>query len=154
MALNIPYFKVTVRPNSSLSASNTIKLVCALAAISMTVGVGFALAGAWMVLPFAGLEVVAIAYAFYYIMLRSGGYESITIDGDRLIVEQFSYKLSAETVFQRYWARVIIREQANGRSALYIGSHGKELEFGRRFMTDEQRLALAKELKLKLKNIN
>lgn len=120
----------------------------------MTVGVGFALAGAWLVLPFAGLEVVAIAYAFYYIMLRSGDYESITIDGDRLIVEQFSYKMSAEMVFQRYWAKVIIREQANGSCALFIGSHGKELEFGRRFMTDEQRLALAKELKLKLKNIN
>lgn len=150
----IPDFKVTVRPNNSLSAASTIKLVCALAAISMTVGIGFALAGAWLVLPFAGLEVVAIAYAFYYIMLRSGDFESITIEGDRVVVAQYGYKLSSEAVFQRYWAKVAVRERANGGNALFIGSHGKEVEFGRRFMNDEQRVTLARELKLKLKNIN
>jgi len=42
----------------------------------------------------------------------------------------------------------------NGGNALFIGSHGKEVEFGRRFMNDEQRVVLARELKQKLKNIN
>lgn len=154
LALLIPDFKITVRPNNSLSVVNTMKLVCALAAISISVGVGFALAGAWMVLPFAGLEIAAIAYAFYYITLRSGDFESITIENDRIVIEKHGYKESAEVVFQRYWAQVNIREQANGGNALFIGSHGKEVEFGRRFMNDEQRVVLARELKQKLKNIN
>ena len=150
----IPDFKITVRPNNSLSVVNTIKVVCALAAISMLVGTGFALAGAWMVLLFAGLEIVAIAYAFYYITVRSGDFESITIEGDRIVVEKHGYKESPEVVFQRYWAQVNVREQLSGGNALFIGSHGKEVEFGRHFMSDEQRVALARELKLKLKNIN
>lgn len=120
----------------------------------MVVGLGFALAGAWMVLPFAGLEIAAIAYAFYYITLRSGDFESILIEGDRVVVEKHGYKKSVEVVFQRYWAQVNMREQLNGSNALFIGSHGKEVEFGRGFMTDEQRVELARELKLKLKNIN
>jgi len=101
LALLIPDFKITVRPNNSLSVVNTMKLVCVLAAISISVGVGFALAGAWMVLPFAGLEIVAIAYAFYYITLRSGDFESITIENDRIVIEKHGYKESAEVVFQR-----------------------------------------------------
>lgn len=154
MALLNPDFKITVRSNNSLSVANTIKLVCALALISMVVGLGFSLAGAWMVLPFAGLEIAAIAYAFYYITLRSGDFESISIEGDRVVVEKYGYKKSVEVVFQRYWAQVNMREQLNGSNALFIGSHGKEVEFGRGFMTDEQRVELARELKLKLKNIN
>jgi uncharacterized membrane protein len=149
-----PDYKITVRSNNSLSVANTVKLVCALALVSMAVGLGFALAGAWMVLPFAGLEIIAVAYAFYYITVRAGDYESITIEGDRVVVEKHGYRESVEVVFQRYWAQISMREQLNGRAALFIGSHGKEVEFGRSFMTDEQRTELARELKLKLKNIN
>jgi uncharacterized membrane protein len=151
LALFIPDFKIIVRPNNSLSVENTVKLVCALAAISMLVGIGFAMAGAWMVLPFAGLEIIAIAYAFYYITLHSGDYESIAIEGDRVTVEKHGYKSSTEVVFQRYWAQVSVRDQLNGGNALFICSHGKEVEFGRSFMTDEQRVELARALKLKLK---
>jgi hypothetical protein len=41
-----------------------------------------------------------------------------------------------------------------GKSGLFIRSHGKEVEFGRNFMNDEQRVELARELKQKLKNID
>jgi uncharacterized membrane protein len=152
LALFIPEYKIIVKPNNSLSVANTIKLVCLLAVISMSVGIGFALAGAWLVLPFAGLEILAIGYAFYLITLHSGDYESITIEGDRVIVEKHGYKDTTEVVFQRYWAQVSLRDRVNGGNALFIRSHGKEIEFGRSFMTDEQRAELAGLLKLKLKN--
>lgn len=35
-----------------------------LAVITLTIGIGFALLGAWLVLPFAGLEVLALGAAF------------------------------------------------------------------------------------------
>ncbi len=43
-------------------------LAAALAApafVTLAIGTGFALAGAWPVLPFAGLEVVALGVAFF-----------------------------------------------------------------------------------------
>jgi uncharacterized membrane protein len=38
----------------------------ALAAVTLLIGIGFALAGAWLVLPFAGLEVLMLAAAFFW----------------------------------------------------------------------------------------
>ena len=154
MVMLVTDFKITVKPNCSLSVKNTIWLVIGFATVSMVVGIGFALAGAWLVLPFAGLEIIAIAYAFYYIHLHADDFESITIQEDNVIVEKYGYKMSDKAVFQRYWARVILRKQVTGRDALFIGSHGKEVEFARSFVTDEQRELLASQIRQKLNKIN
>lgn len=146
--------QVLVRPNNSLSPQGAIRLVLGLSVVSMSVGAGFALAGAWMVLPFAGLEIVAIGYAFYYVLQHSSDYESIVINDEQVIVEKFEHKKIVKTVFQRYWAKVILREQQQGRQGLFIGSHGKELEFGKYLLDDEQRVILARELKEKIKYIH
>jgi uncharacterized membrane protein len=45
-----------------------------LAAVTVTIGIGFAVLGAWLVLPFAGLETLALAIAFFAIARRAGNY--------------------------------------------------------------------------------
>ena len=49
---------------------------------------------------------------------------------------------------------VLAIKGSNGKSALFISSHGNEVEFGRNFISDEQRTLLARDLRQKLKNIN
>ena len=152
-------YKIIARHNNSLTPKAGVKLLLALAGIVLVVGVGFARIGAWLVLPFAGLEILAFAYAFHYIYLHSGDFESITIENDSVVVEKRDYKEVTTTVFQRHWAQVSLREVASvggviGKSGLFIRSHGKEIEFGKHFMNDEQRALLARELKQKLKNID
>ena len=44
----------------------------ALAVITLAIGVGFAMIGAWMVLPFAGLEVLMLGVAFVAYARRAG----------------------------------------------------------------------------------
>jgi uncharacterized membrane protein len=44
----------------------------ALAAITLAIGVGFAMVGAWLVLPFAGLEVLMLSIAFFVYARRAG----------------------------------------------------------------------------------
>lgn len=151
--------KIIARPNNSLSPENSLKLMVVLAIVSFVVALGFAHAGAWLVLPFAGLELAAFAYAFYYVYLHSSDFESIAIDGDRVIIEKRSFRETSVTEFQRYWMQVHVRNIGRGKgvvskSGLFIGSHGKEVEFGKHFINDEQRVALAHELKQKLKSIN
>ena len=46
----------TARPNCSLTPTARRNLVCGILAISLLVSGGFLLAGAWLVLPFAGLD--------------------------------------------------------------------------------------------------
>ncbi len=140
-------FEVVARPNSSLSAKGRVYAVVIIAAISLAVALGFSLIGAWLVLPFAGIELLAIGYAFYYIHCHSQDYESIVIEGDQISVEKKSYKALSKMVFNRYWAKVLLRLTPNGDQMLSLRSHGKEIDFGRSYMTNDQRLELAKQLK-------
>lgn len=159
MAVTDLGYKIIARHNNSLTPKAGVKLLLALAGIVLVVGFGFARIGAWLVLPFAGLEILAFVYAFNYIYLHSGDFESITIEGDNVVVEKRDYKEVTTTVFQRHWVQVSLREVASvggviGKRGLFIRSHGKEIEFGKHFMNDEQRALLARELKKKLKNID
>jgi uncharacterized membrane protein len=159
MALLDSGYKIIARPNNSLSPKDGAKLIVAMAVVALVIGLGFAHIGAWLVLPFAGLEILAFAYAFYFIYMHSGDFESITIDDDRVVVEKRNDKEITTTIFQRYWAQVNVREVvkskgSGGKSGLFISSHGNEVEFGKYFINDEQRAILARELKQKLKNIN
>ena len=152
--LSIVDCKVVARPNASLSPEGSLKLLIVLAIVMLVVSIGFIHVGAWLVMPFAGLELLAFAIAFYHVNLHSADYESITIEADRVIVEKRGYRNESSAVFQRYWTQVSLRESFGGRSALYIGSHGKEVEFGRHLIDDEQRIVIMRELKEKLKNIS
>lgn len=159
MAVSDLGYTIIARPNNSLSPDNSIKLLAGIATVAILIAVGFASIGAWLVLPFAGLEILAFAYAFYTIYLHADDFESITIEEDRVIVEKRNDKESSKTVFQRYWAQVNVRDAlkikgSNGKSVLVISSHGNEVEFGRNFINDEQRVLLARDLRKKLKNIN
>ncbi|HQN65451.1 MAG TPA: DUF2244 domain-containing protein [Methylophilus sp.] len=143
--------KIIAQPNNSLTPKGAVRLMAVLTAITMTVGLGFTLAGAWLIMPFAGIELLAFGYAFYYMYLHSSDFESIEIAENAVVVESRSYKTSSRVEFQRYWTRVMLREVEGGQTGIFIGSHGKEQEFGRRFLDNEQRAALARELKEKLK---
>jgi uncharacterized membrane protein len=151
--------RIIARPNNSLSVEDSVKLLAALAGIALVVALGFFHIGAWLVLPFAGLEIMAFAYAFHTVYLHADDFESITIENDRVVVEKRNVKEITTTVFQRYWAQVNVRDVAmikgsNGKCGLFISSHGNEVEFGRNFINDEQRSQLARDLRQKLKNIN
>lgn len=141
------HFEVIARPNSSLTAKGRVYAVMIMAAFSLAVALAFSLIGAWFVLPFAGLELVGVGYAFYYIHCHSQDYESIVIVGDQVSVEKKSYKAVTKMVFNRYWAKVLLRKEPSGDQMLLLRSHGKEIDFGRCYMTNDQRLDLAKQLK-------
>jgi uncharacterized membrane protein len=159
MAISDLGYKIIATPNNSLSPNDSVKLLVAMTAVAFLIALGFARVGAWLVLPFAGLEILALAYAFYFIHLHSSDFESITIEDDRVVVERKSYNELTTMVFQRYWAQISVRnveskKGVNGKKGLFISSHGKEVEFGRNFINDEQRTELARELRQKIKNIN
>ena len=139
-------FWITAKPNCSLTPRGRLWLFVVIAMFSLLVAVGFALVGAWMVFPFAGLELMALGAAFYVVHCHSNDYESITIAGDDLAVETRNYKNINRIVFHRYWARVVMRDTPGGEQRLWLRSHGKEVEFGR-YIDNDTRLMIARELK-------
>jgi uncharacterized membrane protein len=115
--------------------------------ISLVIALFFAFMGAWVVLPFAGLELLAVGYAFYYVHCHSCDYERIVIEDDQVSIEKRSYRTYHQTSFNRYWVKVFLRPMPSGDQALFFRSHGKEVIFGQCFMTSEERVKLASQLK-------
>ena len=73
--------RFTIRPNCALSWRATKYLVLAFACCFGAIGVYFASLGAWLVLPFAGLELVVLAGGFYFSSLAGHAREVIEIEG-------------------------------------------------------------------------
>jgi uncharacterized membrane protein len=142
-------YKIISKPNSSLTSQGRVKLFLLLAIAPFVVGVGFTIIGLWVVFPFVGLELLALAYAFYYVDYHAGDFESISIEDDTLLVEKHSNNQTTQFVLNTYWAKLVLDSAKNGNLHLYLRSRGKDLEIGN-FMNNEQRIALAEQLKKRL----
>jgi len=136
-----------IRPNNSLSWRATIWFFYISLAVSLTIATGFAIAGAWMVFPFAGLEMVALATGLYVCARRAMRLEVVKIDADFVTVTRGRSTPEEDFRFQRVWVRVEKqRARINGYpSRLVICSHGREVEVGN-CLCEEERERLATRL--------
>lgn len=107
--------------------------------------VASAIAGAWPVLPFAGIELGLLAYAFHYVGKFDGDYERLTIDGSTVTVEVCEGGAVRIVRFNRLWVRLVCNEQGN-RCRLCLHYQGHEYRLGE-LMNDEQRSAWGRELR-------
>ena len=55
----------------SISPNALLTVFALLAAVTLGIGIGFAALGAWLVLPFAGAEVIGLAIAFVAVARRA-----------------------------------------------------------------------------------
>lgn len=142
----------TTAPNRSLSPAGRIVFLALIFSNILIVAAGFALAGAWLVLPFAGIEILALAAAFYLISLHDGDFETLTIAGQAVSVEASNCGTRSRVEFNRAWAQ-LVRRVDRRRCRLALRSHGVEVPIGR-LMNDEQRLSWSRELEGRLRIMN
>jgi uncharacterized membrane protein len=147
-----PGFTLVARRNSSLSASGRLLVVGSLAAVSLTISLGFVALGAWPILPFWGLEMFGLYVAFHIVGRHAGDYERISIRGDQVLIESSEARRRTRHEFNRHWARLVVQPAGGGRhTRVALRSHGREVEFGRH-LTDDQRLEVAHVLRHELTN--
>ena len=138
-------FRVVLKRNCSISPAALLRVYLAFAAVPLAIGVGFAFAGAWMVLPFAGIEIAALGLAFVLNGWHAGDYERIELEGDGLSVEVASGVRTQRHEFDRRRASVV----AGPGAALFVRDRTRMLEIGRHLDAqgrDELRAELAKRL--------
>lgn len=139
---------IITRPNCSLPVAGRLLFFCVMLLFSSAIAVGFALAGAWLILPFSGLEVLALGWALYYISCHTSDYECIVISGSSMVVEMRNHRIVHRVEFQRYWVQVdVLPATAQGRCRVWVRARGQEVELGR-FVNDDERMALASQLKM------
>jgi uncharacterized membrane protein len=138
---------LVARRNNSLSSGSRRLVLGSLAAVILAISLGFALNGAWPILPFAGLELLVLGLAFRYMEQHAADYERMTMHDDQVVIERGERGSVSRYEFNRHWAHLIISEpRGMKRGRLALRSHGKEVEFGK-FLTDKQLAATARRLK-------
>lgn len=131
---------ILLRPNRSLTTKGMLALFGVFALIAAIIATGFALAGAWLVAPFAGLEVAVAGMVLYLLYRHAGDYERIDIEKRHVRIVQRRGKAEARHDFERYWAQARLARGTGLRpSRLSIGSHGRFVEVGATLEEDARR---------------
>ncbi len=142
-------FTVVLKRNCSISPAALARVFALMAVVTLGIGAGFAAAGAWLVLPFAGLEIAALAAAFLVNGRHAADYERIELLGSRLTVEVAEAERTVRRSSDARAARVRVDEDG-WRRRVRVAAKGWELEIGRH-LCDEARAGLAAELKRRLR---
>lgn len=80
--------EIIARPNQSASWRTNLLVLAALAVPSLGAAIGFALAGAWPILPLAGLELTALGAALYYVNWKLQYRQVITVNENSVQVDE------------------------------------------------------------------
>ncbi|MES2188028.1 MAG: DUF2244 domain-containing protein [Pseudomonadota bacterium] len=137
-----------LKRNCSVTPAQLAWLYASLCVVSLGIGVVFWMAGARLVMPFAGLELAAVGVAFLVYARHATDGERISLQGASLVVERETAGRLERSEFRREWVRV--EPRAGDRSLIQVSAQGRSVEVGR-FVRPELRPALASELRMALR---
>lgn len=143
-------FSFFSRPNCSLTRTERDRVFWGIATVTLLVASVFSWLGYWLILPFAGIEVGVLAWAFAALGSNAGDYESIRIRGDEILIERrHGDHLESRTLNGKWVKLVLVGARPGGKVKLALRSCGRETELGA-YLTDEARLELAKALQTRI----
>src|ERR1700674_1415472 len=85
-------FSALLTPHRSLNRTGFLVLMAFLSVVSFAAGLAFLLMGAWPVLGFFGLDMLAIYWAFRVNFLRARATEEISVTPSELRVRRVSHR--------------------------------------------------------------
>jgi uncharacterized membrane protein len=144
-----------IKRNCSASPMQLAAVFGSLVAVSFTFGAVFAALGLWMVLPFVGLELVAVAVAFLCYGRHAADVERIELDARCLSVERVEADRRTRWELDPRRVRIELDERGQGwgaRVRVRLESRGERIEVGRHLL-DENRRQLARELRSALTSV-
>ena len=127
-------------PTRSMTWPQARCFIAAVTAVSVSIGGLFAWYRVPLVMPFSGIEALAVAAAFYLVLRDGERREIVRVAADRLVIEVGTRHLEQRVEFDRFWARVDLQRSRYRYhpTRLFVGSHGRAIELGR-FLTDSER---------------
>jgi len=115
-----------------MSWKANLYLAASLGVVCMGVAIAMATYGLWMVIPFAGLEVIFIVGCLYWTLRRLSRQEVITINNDAITVE-WGYSRPDTTInLPRRWSQLSYhcKESVFEVGELSVSAHGKRYPLG------------------------
>jgi len=140
-------FSRLLKRNCSISPKGMIAVFALLSLATLGIGLGFAIAGAWLVLPFAGLEVAGLLLAFFWTLRHAADYERIAVGRGRVWVEVAEGRMLRRHELESSAVRVrLAPDGRRGTRVLLTNAGAGEIEVGRH-LDAGARLGLAGDLK-------
>jgi uncharacterized membrane protein len=130
--------------NNSLAPGQLLAFYASLCVLSLGIAAGFWVQGARMVMPFAGIEMLAVGCALWVVARHAADSEHIELRDDRLTVEHASGSHVERVEFQPAWVRV---EPESRRPVLDRVVWPGSAHCGGALRAPEQRSQLASELR-------
>jgi|TARA_X000000950_G_scaffold26172_1_gene28207 uncharacterized membrane protein len=141
-------FYIELRPNKSSSLRQNLLFFGMLSLICITFGVGFFIVGAPLILPFAGLEILALITIIKLNRDWSNQLQILAID--KLHVKITNNK--RKKIYDRFLSKFLIQEK-NGAKVILLQSRKEQIEIGR-FLTADEKDELIAILKRKVHELN
>lgn len=143
------YFDATLHPARSMTRRGIVILISLVVTANMALALRALEAGGWPILPFLGLDVLALAGAFWVNSYAARMHERIVLNARELSVIYVAPSGKTQSwAFEPSWVRVGVEEGRLGR--LTLTTHGKGVSVGV-FLTPRERREVAQALNIALR---
>ena len=139
---------IDLAPNKSSSINENLVFFGFLSLICLTFGIGFFFIGATMILPFAGLEVLALILILRINRKWLNQKQVLYLDKLYVKIEKDDKKM----IFDRFLSKFFV-EKNNSKKVIYLKSSNQKIEIGS-FLNEEEKEELINLLKKKVSDLN
>lgn len=124
--------QLILAPNKSMSWETNKKILIGIFIVNMTIAIAWSLMGAWLVLPFAGLEVLLVGLGMYYACWKLNFKHIITIEAESFILQKGVYFPKQEWQWQKSHVRLMNKPNQYRMSAphLFLNHLNDKIEVG------------------------
>ncbi len=141
-------YRFVILPNCSISWPQLVAFYLLTCLLALAIGLLFTFGGMWLVLPFSGLEMLALGTALYLTSRKVHRREVITLDSDRVTIEKGVSRVDQSWEFKTAGTRLIDEKYgaSGSRRKLVLGAYGRYVEIGE-FLDNLEKDELAFRLK-------
>ena len=137
---------ITLLPNRSSSWAETRLFIFVICGMMLLIGTFWAVVGAWMILPFSGIEAALVAYFLYRVCLGTYHKQVITFSGDSVLIESGKHfpKHSWELTKDRTYLALTEPRNRHSPVGIKISDGTTSLELGSFLNKTDKQYALTK----------
>lgn len=150
--INDSQTRIVITANRSMSWETNKKILVFMFIINMVIALSWTAMGAWMVLPFAGLEILLVGVGMYYVSWKLSFKEILLFDAESLIVQKGVYYPKQEWHWGTGQTTLIKRPSKYRMSAptLFLEHQNQRIEIGQALNRSEKKQLREHLLKLGL----
>ena len=139
---------IILSPNLSARWQTTKYFLYIVSAFALTIAICFAAIGLWMILPFTGLEILALLIVMYRVSRKCYRKEVIRLSKETITVESGHDKPTNRWHSELFWTRLIVKPAGHPwhSDKLFLRGRHDQIEIGA-FLNEQEKLDLIKQLK-------